>query len=131
SNQGIRAIAIGQNAGQTAQNANSICLNASGIGFAVTSVGFWVNPVRTAAGGGGVPLLSLLGNEIVRNTDKTFVIEHPIDKNKYLVHACLEGPESGVYYRGDSIINYKKNKTILLPDYVQYLASNFTVHVTP
>ena len=31
------------------------------------------------------------------------MIDHPIDKNEYLVHACLEGHESGVYYK-------KKNK---------------------
>ena len=28
---------------------------------------------------------------------KTFIIEHPQDTEKYLIHACLEGPEVGVY----------------------------------
>ena len=40
---------------------------------------------------------------------KTFIIDHPIDKNKYLVHGCLEGPEFGVYYRGKSEILLKSN----------------------
>jgi hypothetical protein len=31
---------------------------------------------------------------------KNFVIDHPQDENKYLIHACLEGPEAAVYYRG-------------------------------
>ena len=37
------------------------------------------------------------------------------DKDKYLVHACLEGPEAGVYYRGKDIIQdneYTEIKTI-------------------
>jgi len=28
---------------------------------------------------------------------KMFVIEHPLDKEKLLAHACIEGPEAGVY----------------------------------
>ena len=35
---------------------------------------------------------------------KTFIINHPLDDSKYLVHACLEGPEAGIYYRGDGEI---------------------------
>lgn len=31
---------------------------------------------------------------------KNFVIPHPSDPARYLVHACLEGPEAAVYYRG-------------------------------
>ncbi|MFP5264918.1 MAG: hypothetical protein ACLGJB_23760 [Blastocatellia bacterium] len=30
---------------------------------------------------------------------KTFIIEHPQDEQKYLVHATLEGPEAAVFYR--------------------------------
>jgi hypothetical protein len=63
---------------------------------------------------------------------KTFVIDHPIHKDNYLVHACLEGPEAGIYYRGTSIIPPTKNYVeITLPDYVEALACEFTVHVTP
>ena len=70
--------------------------------------------------------------EIVANTAKSFIIEHPIDKEKYLVHACLEGPESGVYYRGEAEIKEdNSNVEISLPNYVDELATNFTVHITP
>ena len=62
---------------------------------------------------------------------KTFVIDHPYDKNKYLVHACLEGPESGVYYRGEGNITNNNSTTIELPYYVNKLASNFTINITP
>lgn len=67
---------------------------------------------------------------LVKNT-KTFVIDHPINKNKYLVHGCLEGPESGVYYRGKGEIDNNKNVIIYLPDYIEALATNFTVQITP
>ena len=61
---------------------------------------------------------------------KTFIIDHPDNREKYLVHGCLEGPEAGVYYRGKGSItnNYLE---ILLPDYVKNLAKNLTVNVTP
>ena len=35
-------------------------------------------------------------NTFLSNSAKSFVIQHPINTNQYLVHACLEGPESGV-----------------------------------
>ena len=62
---------------------------------------------------------------------KTFVIDHPYDINKYLVHACLEGPESGVYYRGEGAITNNTSTVIELPYYVNRLATDFTVNITP
>ena len=75
-------------------------------------------------------------NEITRSTAtsiaaKTFVIDHPIDGNKYLVHACLEGPEAGVYYRGEGEITNGHSVSIELPNYVSKIATNFTVQITP
>jgi hypothetical protein len=65
-------------------------------------------------------------------TSKTFVIDHPKDENKYLVHACLEGPESGVYYRGTGeIVQGLDNVEIELPSYVESLAKDFTIQITP
>ena len=61
--------------------------------------------------------------------DKTFVIQHPLDKDKYLIHACLEGPEAGVYYRGRGEIK-RDSVRIDLPDYAKKLATDFTVQVT-
>jgi hypothetical protein len=62
---------------------------------------------------------------------KTFIIDHPLDESKYLVHACLEGPEAGIYYRGKASIENDESVVIQLPDYVEPLASNLTVQVTP
>jgi hypothetical protein len=43
----------------------------------------------------------------------------------------LEGPESGVYYRGKGEITNGESVTILLPDYVDALATDFTIQITP
>ena len=61
---------------------------------------------------------------------KTFIIDHPIDSSRYLVHGCVEGPEVGVYYRGRASIT-SNSTTIRLPPYVPEFANNFTVQLTP
>jgi|MesohylFT_1024984.scaffolds.fasta_scaffold05084_2 hypothetical protein len=61
---------------------------------------------------------------------KTFIVNHPLDASKYLIHACLEGPEAGVYYRGKTTIENNESVTIQLPDYVAPLATNFTIQIT-
>jgi hypothetical protein len=65
------------------------------------------------------------------NWNKTFIIDHPDDDSKYLVHACLEGPEVGVYYRGKGEITNNEFVEISLPDYVTNLATDFTVQISP
>jgi hypothetical protein len=63
---------------------------------------------------------------------KTFVIDHPVNTSKYLVHACIEGPEVGVYYRGTSEIEKgTTEKIITLPEYVESFATDFTITLTP
>jgi hypothetical protein len=65
------------------------------------------------------------------NQPKTFIIDHPVDNEKYLVHACLEGPEVGVYYRGHSHFNSNETQTtITLPPYVKAFAYDFTINIT-
>ena len=61
---------------------------------------------------------------------KSFIIDHPTDPRKYLVHVCLEGPEAGVYYRGVGQIINGENTVIQLPDYVANLARDFTIQLT-
>jgi hypothetical protein len=74
----------------------------------------------------------IVNKEILFNTaaNKTFVINHPKDDSKYLVHACLEGPEAGVYYRGKGEIRNNSHVTIHLPDYVDKLATDLTIQLT-
>jgi hypothetical protein len=61
---------------------------------------------------------------------KTFIIDHPRDSSKHLIHACIEGPEAGVYYRGRGEIINNKSTEIILPEYVESLAKDFTIEVT-
>jgi len=65
------------------------------------------------------------------NGTKSFIIDHPTNTNKYLVHACLEGPEAGVYYRGKAVIENDESIEIILPDYADKIATDFTPHITP
>jgi hypothetical protein len=66
------------------------------------------------------------------NTIKTFVIDHPIDNDKHLVHSCLEGPEAGVYYRGMSCIPENQSSVVIsLPEYVSIFTTELTPHITP
>ena len=60
---------------------------------------------------------------------KQFDIPHPNKKGKRLVHACIEGPEIGVYHRG----KLKGSNVIELPDYWRNLIDpeTITVHLTP
>jgi hypothetical protein len=60
---------------------------------------------------------------------KSFVIDHPLDYTKHLVHACLEGPETGVYYRGRGEITNNTCLEIVLPEYVSDIATNFTIQI--
>jgi hypothetical protein len=70
-------------------------------------------------------------NEILYDTSgKTFVIHHPIHPEKYLVHACLEGPEAGVYYRGKGQIKNNRFAIIDLPDYVSHFVKDLSVQIT-
>jgi hypothetical protein len=52
-----------------------------------------------------------------------------LNDKKYLVHACLEGPEAGVYYRGQGRIDNDDFTEISLPHYVDKIATNFTVQI--
>lgn len=73
-----------------------------------------------------------LGSGLTGTSTKTFVIDHPLDKARHLVHACLEGPEAGVYYRGTGRLAAGR-ATVKLPDYFEELTEpeTRTVHVSP
>jgi hypothetical protein len=142
-NQGANAIGIGNGAGSNRQSANSIVLNATGIALdGSAGSGFYVAPINSIPTTFANPALdysNILLCYDVNNTkqisykvsSKTFVIDHPTNEDKYLVHACLEGPEAGVYYRGKGKIINNINVIINLPDYVSAIAYDFTIQITP
>ena len=138
-NQGTNAIAIGFSAGRTSQGANSIALNASSAELSATNPNsFYIAPIRSqgAASALSVLMYDTVTDELIRTSDttaagnKTFVIDHPDDDKKYLVHSCLEGPETGVFYRGTGQIVNGSSCVVSLPLYVDSLATHFTVQLT-
>lgn len=62
---------------------------------------------------------------------KTFVIDHPGDPRRYLVHATLEGPEGAVFYRGSARLEHGRAE-VALPPYFESLThtSDRTVILT-
>jgi hypothetical protein len=74
----------------------------------------------TMDGGGGTFNGACVAQGFYTSGAKAFRIEHPLDPSKMLTHASLEGPELGVYYRGeaetvDGVVE------IALPDYFEAL----------
>jgi hypothetical protein len=131
-NQGLYSIAIGTNAGVNNQPANSIILNSSGNVLNADNSGFYVRPIRTTSDFNKNALTyDPTTGEILENSGKTFVINHPTKSDNYLVHAAIEGPEAGVYYRGEAKIENNKSVVVSLPDYVSAFANNFTIQITP
>lgn len=129
--QGSNCIAIGAFAGVTDQSQNTIIINASGTDLdSDISNALFIKPISPSLDVSRVLIYNPTSGRVSYNTTKTFVIDHPIDENKYLVHACLEGPEAGVYYRGKSEITNDESIEICLPNYTSKFY-DFTVQVTP
>lgn len=63
---------------------------------------------------------------------KSFVIDHPSDPSKLLVHACSEGETADVFYRGEARL-VDGLAEVVLPDYFEALTEleGRTVQVTP
>jgi hypothetical protein len=80
-----------------------------------------------------IPIIGVTGGVItsLSTCAKSFIIDHPTNNNKYLVHGCLEGPESGIYYRGKSEIIDNESIVISLPKYVENIGYDFTIQITP
>lgn len=133
-NQGKNSIAIGSSAGYKKVADNSIIVNASGSDLNSNKEGCFISPIDkydfNETGPTGLMIYNTLSKEINYEPNKTFVIDHPIHSEKYLVHACLEGPEAGVYYRGEGSITNNEYSTIILPNYVSDIATNLSVQIT-
>jgi len=145
-NQGVDAIAIGSQAGQSNQGSNSILiganasstfpnsivLNATGSVLQADGSGLFIKTMDTSTGFSNFLVYNPTSGRVSYNiqSSKTFIINHPHESEKYLVHACVEGPESGVYYRGKSEINNNKFVDITLPLYTTSF-NNYTVQLTP
>ena len=67
-------------------------------------------------------------NGSIVGSSKSFIIDHPTQTGKKLMHACIEGPENGVYFRGRS-----QETGVEAPEYWSGLVDidSMTVDVTP
>jgi len=64
------------------------------------------------------------------NAVKTFVIQHPIEHDKYLSHSCIEGPTADVFYRGTGEI-IDTSAQIVLPEYAPLFLKDFNIQISP
>ena len=85
---------------------------------------FTINQVLT--GNTGVFSTEVSAAGITLTSRKPFDIPHPTKKGYRLRHVCLEGPESGVYYRG----RLTGKNVIELPEYWRGLVDAETITVT-
>ena len=85
---------------------------------------FTINQVLT--GNTGVFSTEVSAAGITLTSRKPFDIPHPTKKGYRLRHVCLEGPESGVYYRG----RLTGKNVIELPEYWRGLIDPETITVT-
>jgi hypothetical protein len=77
------------------------------------------------------------GTGVIKGKSKQFVIDHPLDapdatERRQLIHAALEGPENGVYYRGEGRLA-DGAAIVELPEYFEALTcpQGRTVQLTP
>jgi len=75
---------------------------------------------------GDVTASEVTAGGITLTSRKSFDIPHPTKKGHRLRHICLEGPESGVYYRG----RLTGKNVIELPEYWRGLVDAETITVT-
>lgn len=75
---------------------------------------FYVNMTTGAA------IMQVNGSFVVYGGGKNFAVPHPLDETKDLYHATLEGPENGVFYRGEVVL-VDGAAEVILPDYFEPL----------
>lgn len=73
------------------------------------------------------------GGALYRHAAKTFVIDHPVSRARYLVHSCIEGDKSCVHYSGTVTASRPTADgyvcVVELPHYFCHLASEATANV--
>jgi len=72
-------------------------------------------------GGGADPIMDM--TNFAARFVKNFVIEHPDDKDRWLVHGCTESPVPGLEYSGTIVLEKDYWAEVELPDYFESLAA--------
>ena len=115
----------------TAGIANTVShFAASGTGY---TAGMWIHSINGSTTRVGIglsnPQFELEINGELSATNKSFVIDHPTKPGMKLRYGSLEGPENGVYVRGE----LRGTNIIEVPDHWIGLVheDSYTVHLTP
>lgn len=103
---------------------NSVIINSSSAAYVYLNWDQGIGVIFGNGVGAQVAQVDTAGNAHFNGTItagvKSFVIPHPLDPERDLVHSCIEGPEIAVYYRGESATS-NGLATITLPDYFEAL----------
>jgi hypothetical protein len=65
--------------------------------------------------------IRLNGPTYIQGNLKTFIIDHPDDVDRHLIHACTESPHNGVEYWGDAVLDEYGHAEVALPAYFESL----------
>ncbi|MBI2076324.1 MAG: LamG domain-containing protein [Candidatus Aenigmarchaeota archaeon] len=109
------------------QSADRVVLRVVGpAGGMVSNLTEWYNDTRSSK-----VVAYINGTGDIFGQSKNFEITHPLDPSRTLVHSSLEGPEQGIYYRGEAEL-VDGSATVVLPSYFDALAlkGNRTVQLT-
>jgi hypothetical protein len=63
------------------------------------------------------------GGFSVNGNPKTFIIDHPLDRDRWLVHATTESPHAGVEYWGEVTLGEGGHAVVDLPSYFEALTA--------
>jgi hypothetical protein len=101
-------------------------------GGVVTFDMFATGGIYCGRGGDDWPI-KMFGDGVFYAKKKNFAIDHPLDPvGRTLVHSAIEGPEYGVYYRGEGALTDGR-AVVELPEYFEALTrpEGRTVQLTP
>jgi hypothetical protein len=79
----------------------------------------------------GVTNILDVGGDLNVGGTKSFLINHPLKKDKYLKHFCLESPEVLNVYRGNVTLDSNGEARVYLPDYFAEINTEFSYQLTP
>ncbi|NLL29082.1 MAG: hypothetical protein GX259_09820 [Bacteroidales bacterium] len=73
----------------------------------------------------------MAGMDLASLGTKSFVIEHPKQKDKLIKHYCIEAPRAINMYRGNVVLDGNGEAIVQLPDYFELINANYSYHLTP
>jgi hypothetical protein len=116
---GFGLVGFKPNAGTSNMGILSIYASKANTGWGDTHIQEYGGNVMIGIPGGG-SATTVYGSFTVENGPKSFRTSHPLDDSLYLIHSCLEGPECGVYYRGEAT-TANGSVEVTLPSYFEGL----------